>query len=276
MATVARHFGFPPPAPPPTSRSRRRASFLAGAARGRIKRSRLHNLSCLVSRTAKASVSSTGPSAGGEDVNEIIDAVEIKSTTTGASFLAKVAVAIGIATAITVILLYMKQPSSSPSFSLPHIVDAQSDTAATTIGYTFSLFGKKVIIPEYTPGWVYFLLLMAAGFGLFISEEALNVWVCPFYRGVCLSDMIPFCLGKLFRQTGASENISIKIGIGKEQALSITRGVQKHGNLIGFGTHLNLTNVSKEFVARVEESGKLCTAIHMHTMQCNFEDKLDY
>ncbi|TVU00031.1 hypothetical protein EJB05_54524 [Eragrostis curvula] len=266
MATVARHFGFPPPAPPPTSRSRRRASFLAGAARGRIKRSRLHNLSCLVSRTAKASVSSTGPSAGGEDVNEIIDAVEIKSTTTGASFLAKVAVAIGIATAITVILLYMKQPPSSPSFSLPHIVDAQSDTAATTIGYTFSLFGKKVIIPEYTPGWVYFLLLMAAGFGLFISEEALNVWVgislgrtlCLdgtwqsfvnsfsanasyiistvlwVYWGVCLSDMIPFCLGKLFRQTGASENISSKIGIGKEQALSITRGVQKHGNLIGF------------------------------------------
>jgi hypothetical protein len=30
--------------------------------------------------------------------------------------------------------------------------------------------------------WVYFWLLMAAGFGLFISEEALNVWVCPLYR----------------------------------------------------------------------------------------------
>jgi hypothetical protein len=29
--------------------------------------------------------------------------------------------------------------------------------------------------------WVYFLLLMAAGFGLVISEEALNVWVCPLY-----------------------------------------------------------------------------------------------
>jgi hypothetical protein len=25
--------------------------------------------------------------------------------------------------------------------------------------------------------WVYFFLLMAAGFGLFVSEEALNVWV---------------------------------------------------------------------------------------------------
>ena len=30
--------------------------------------------------------------------------------------------------------------------------------------------------------WVYFWLLMAAGFGLFISEEALNVWVCPLDR----------------------------------------------------------------------------------------------
>jgi hypothetical protein len=39
---------------------------------------------------------------------------------------------------------------------LPQIMDAstQSDTAAAAIGYTFSLFGKKVIIPEYTPGYV--------------------------------------------------------------------------------------------------------------------------
>jgi len=122
-------------------------------------------------------VSRAEPSPAGEDANEIIDAVEVVSTTPGASFLAKVAVAIGIAATVTVISFIMKQPSSGPSFSLPQIVDAsaQSDVAAT-IGYTFSAFGKKVIIPEYTPGWVYFCLLMAAGFGLFISEEALNVW----------------------------------------------------------------------------------------------------
>ncbi|RLN07860.1 hypothetical protein C2845_PM11G00620 [Panicum miliaceum] len=204
MATVATHFG-PLPLPPPRLCRRGRAAFPAGArrsaaaARGRIRS--LRSLSCLVSRTAKASVSRAGPSPApvGEDANE---AVEVVSTTPGASLLAKVAVAIGIAATVIAISLVMKQPSSGPSFSLPQIVDAsaQSDAAAATIGYTFSVFGKKVIIPEYTPGWVYFCLLMSAGFGLFISEEALNVW----------------------------------IGIGNEKALSVSRAVQKYGNLIGF------------------------------------------
>ncbi|CAL4889552.1 unnamed protein product [Urochloa decumbens] len=272
MATVATHLGSPPQAPPHLCR-RRRAAFpdgarrsAAAATRGRIRS--LRNLSCFVSRTAKASVSRAEPSSGEEDANEIIEAVEVESTTPGASLLAKVAIAIGIAATVTVISLLMKQPSSGPSFSMPQIVDAssQSDAAAATIGYTFSAFGKKVIIPEYTPGWIYFLLLMAAGFGLFISEEALNVWAgislarslsldgtwkslvtsfsanAPYivstvlwiYWGVCISDMVPFYLGKLFRQSKASENISSKIGIGKETTLSISRTVQKYGNLIGF------------------------------------------
>ncbi|CAN6246889.1 unnamed protein product [Urochloa humidicola] len=271
MATVATHLGSPLQAPPHLCR-RRRAAFPDGArrsaasARGRIRS--LRNLSCLVSRTAKASVSRAEPSSGGEDASVIIDAVEVESTTPGASFLAKVAIGIGIAATVTVISLLMKQPSSGPSFSMPQIIDAssQSDAAAATIGYTFSAFGKKVIIPEYTPGWVYFWLLMAAGFGLFISEEALNVWAgislarslsldgtwqslvtsfsanAPYivstvlwiYWGVCISDMIPFYLGKLFRQSKASEGISSKIGIGKDTALRISRAVQKYGNLIGF------------------------------------------
>ncbi|XP_072147736.1 uncharacterized protein [Setaria viridis] len=275
MASVATHSGSPPP-PPPRLYRRHRAASPAGArrsaaaARGRIRSIySSRNLSCLVSGTAKASVSGAETSSGGEDVNAIIGAVEaVESTTPGASFLAKVAIAIGIAATVTVISLVRKQPSSGPSFSLPQIVDAstQSDAAAATLGYSFSAFGKKVIIPEYTPGWVYFCLLMAAGFGLLISEEALNVWAgislsrtlsldgtwqslvnsfsanAPYivstvlwiYWGVCLSDMIPFFLGKLFRQTKASEGISSKIGIGKDKALSISRAVQKYGNLIGF------------------------------------------
>ncbi|KAF0935541.1 hypothetical protein E2562_034329 [Oryza meyeriana var. granulata] len=269
MATVTGRFGSPPPLPPP--RIRRRATFYAGArrsaARGRITSSR--NFSCVDSCTAKASASGAEPSpaGGGEDASEIIDAMEVRSSSPAASFLAKVALALGVAATATVISLFMKQPSSGPSFSLPQIIDASAQPdAIATIGYTFPLFGKKVIIPEYTPGWVYFWLLMAAGFGLFISEEALNVWVgislarslCLdgtwrslvnsfsmnasyiistvlwVYWGVCISDMVPFYLGKLFRQTRASEDISSKIGIGKEKALSISRAVQKYGNLIGF------------------------------------------
>lgn len=113
------------------------------------------NLSCLVPLSAKASVSSIGPSAGGKDVNEITDAVETESTAPGASFFAKVAIVIGITATVIVISLLMKQPPSGPSLSLPQIVDAQSDAAlAATVGYKFSLFGKRVIIPEYTPGYV--------------------------------------------------------------------------------------------------------------------------
>jgi membrane protein DedA with SNARE-associated domain len=46
--------------------------------------------------------------------------------------------------------------------------------------------------------------------------------------------MIPFYIGKLFRQSGASDDVCSKLGIGKEKALSITQAVQKYGNLSGF------------------------------------------
>uniref|UniRef100_A0A0D9YNG2 Uncharacterized protein n=1 Tax=Oryza glumipatula TaxID=40148 RepID=A0A0D9YNG2_9ORYZ len=251
MATVAGRFGSPPPLPLP--RLRRRATFSAGArrsaSRGRITSSR--NFSRMDSCAARASASGAeSSSGGGEDASEIIDAMEVKSSSTAASFLAKVALALGVAATATVISLFMRQPSSGPSFSLPQIVDASAPPdAAATIGYTFSLFGKKVIVPEYTPGWVYFWLLMAAGFGLFISEEALNVWVgISLARSLCLdgtwqslansfsmnASYIISTVLWVYWQTRASEDISSKIGIGKEKALSISRAVQKYGNLIGF------------------------------------------
>uniref|UniRef100_A0A0D9VD41 Uncharacterized protein n=1 Tax=Leersia perrieri TaxID=77586 RepID=A0A0D9VD41_9ORYZ len=185
MAAVAGRFGSPPPLPLPSPRLRRRAAFSAGA-----RRNSTRILSRLDSCAAKASASGAEPSdsASGENASEIIDAMEVKSTSPAASFLAKVALALGVAATATVISLFMNQPSSGPSFSLPQIIDASaSPDAVATIGYTFSLSGKKVIIPEYTPGWVYFWLLMAAGFGLFISEEALNVWVgISLARSLCL------------------------------------------------------------------------------------------
>ncbi|XP_047081124.1 uncharacterized protein LOC124691886 [Lolium rigidum] len=269
MAMVPAHFGSPPPPPPPRL-LRHRATFSAGSRRSAAARCRitsLRGLRRLGSWTAKAT-SGAESCAGGADPSEIIDAVEAESSNPGASFLAKVAVALGVAVTVTAVSILMKQSSAGPSFSLPQIIDAstQSDTAAATIGYTFPLFGKKVIIPEYTPGWVYFWLLMAAGFGLFISEEALNVWVgislsrtlCLdgtwqsfvnsfssnasyiistvlwVYWGVCISDMVPFYLGKLFRKTKASEDIYSKLGVSKEKALSVSSAIQKYGNLIGF------------------------------------------
>lgn len=52
--------------------------------------------------------------------------------------------------------------------------------------------------------------------------------------------MIPFYFGKLFRQTGASDDVCAKLGIGKEKAVSITRAVQRYGNLIGFVERFSL------------------------------------
>uniref|UniRef100_A0A8R7QRM4 Uncharacterized protein n=1 Tax=Triticum urartu TaxID=4572 RepID=A0A8R7QRM4_TRIUA len=267
MATVHARLGCLPPPPPPRL-PRRRATFSAGPRRSAAARSRVTSLrraSRLGPWTAQA-LSGAEPSAGVDDASEIIDAVEVEpSSNAGASLLAKVAVALGVAATVTAISIFMKQPSSGPSFSLPQIIDASAQS--DTVGYTFSQFGKKVIIPEYTPGWVYFWLLMAAGFGLFVSEEALNVWVgislartlCLdgtwqslvnsfstnasyiistvlwVYWGVCISDMVPFYLGKLFRQTRASEDIYSKLGISKDKALTVSRAIQKYGNLIGFG-----------------------------------------
>lgn len=58
----------------------------------------------------------------------------------------------------------------------PGLLPAVSSEGAAR--FTVKLPGLgNLSLGEVTPGWVYFLLLMAAGFGLFVSEEALNVWV---------------------------------------------------------------------------------------------------
>uniref|UniRef100_M1BHU0 Uncharacterized protein n=3 Tax=Solanum TaxID=4107 RepID=M1BHU0_SOLTU len=52
--------------------------------------------------------------------------------------------------------------------------------------------------------------------------------------------MIPFYLGKLFKQSGASDDVCSKLGIGNQKARDITNAVQKHGNLIGFVERFSL------------------------------------
>ncbi|KAI3408948.1 uncharacterized protein J3R85_019962 [Psidium guajava] len=200
--------------------------------------------------------------------NELQDK-EDSGATGGRSLLVKLAIALGIAAFVTSISLSVKWSSPGSSLGLKILADDSSSAAvmaASPVGFSFKAFGYKVLLPEYAPGWIYFWLLMAAGCGLFISEEALNIWVgitlsrilsldgtwqsfvesfsrnAPYilstvtwvYWGVCISDMIPFYLGKLFRKTGASDDVCAKVGIGKEKVENITRIVQKYGNLTGF------------------------------------------
>ncbi|KAM6591985.1 uncharacterized protein LOC115712161 [Cannabis sativa] len=202
--------------------------------------------------------------------DEVLGDMTDASTDFEFSFLAKIAIALGIAAIFTLVSIGAKQPAIGSSLGFQFLSDSSSSsvmaTAAAPVGFTFKAFGYRIVLPEYAPGWIYFWLLMAAACGLFISEEALNIWVGVsiarmltldgswkslaesfsknagyitstifwVYWGVCISDLIPFYFGKLFKQSGASDDVCSKLGIGKEKALSITRAVKKYGNLIGF------------------------------------------
>ncbi|XP_054784702.1 uncharacterized protein LOC129291406 isoform X4 [Prosopis cineraria] len=125
----------------------------------------------------------------------------------GIPFLVMMAIAMGIAVTATLISIY-QQPILGSSFVVRSLSESSSSSAVdpAAAGFSFKVFGYKIILPEYAPGWIYFWLLMAPGCGLFISEEVLNIW----------------------------------LGIGKEKALGITKVVQKYGNLIGFVQRFSL------------------------------------
>ncbi|GMH30933.1 hypothetical protein Nepgr_032776 [Nepenthes gracilis] len=218
--------------------------------------------------------SSSEPIEGADEITvEVFRDLEEKSAGSHSSFLVKIATALGVAAIVTAISVGIKRPTF-PSFGIQCLTDVSSSStlASSPAGFTFKAFGYRVVLPEYAPGWVYFWLLMAAGCGLFISEEALNIWVgitlsrmlsldgtwqsfaqsfsrnasfiistvLWIYWGVCISDMIPFYLGKLFRQSGASDDVCSKLGIGKEKVMNITRVVQNYGNLSGFVERFSL------------------------------------
>ncbi|KAF3435975.1 hypothetical protein FNV43_RR23067 [Rhamnella rubrinervis] len=208
--------------------------------------------------------------------DRIADVVLREGTNThtggGISFLAKIAIVLGLAATATFICVGIKQPILGSLHGFQFHAEGSSAMAVPPAGFTFKAFGYRIVLPEYAPGWVYFWLLMAAGCGFFISEEALNIWVGisiarmltldgtwqsfadSFYRnapyiistilwvywGVCISDLIPFYLGRLFRQSGASDDVSSKLRIDKERALRITCAVQKYGNLSGFVERLSV------------------------------------
>ncbi|XP_048233170.1 uncharacterized protein LOC8264949 isoform X2 [Ricinus communis] len=212
-----------------------------------------------------------------DSLNEIFRNEKDNNTnpaSSGNSFLILLGIGVCIAVIITITSIGLKKPSA---LGLQFVAEGSSSSsssvmASAPVGFSFKAFGYRIILPEYAPGWIYFWLLMAAGCGLFISEEALNVWVGislsrmltvdgtwqsfveSFYRsapyimstvlwvywGVCISDMIPFYLGKLFRESGATDDIRSKLGIGEEKVLSITRVVQKYGNLAGLVERFSL------------------------------------
>ncbi|XP_057473276.1 uncharacterized protein LOC130761746 [Actinidia eriantha] len=220
--------------------------------------------------------SSSRDTEEGQDkvADQVLGNQENSTSSNRISFLAKLAIALGVAATITIISAGFKWPMHGSSPGAQYVADGSSSSvlASPSVGFTLKFFERTVVLPEYAPGWIYFWLLMAAGCGLFVSEEALNIWVgtslarllsldgtrqsfvesfsrnAPYtistvlwvYWGVCISDMIPFYLGKLFKQSGASDDVCSKLGIGKEKAMHITRVVQRYGNLVGFVERFSL------------------------------------
>ncbi|KAG0621599.1 hypothetical protein M758_3G033500 [Ceratodon purpureus] len=154
------------------------------------------------------------------------------------------------------------------------IADLSTSTSSLQSADQFAVnwFGRKFSLSARSPGYMYFLLLMAAGFGLFVSEEALNVWVggtlgrmliwdqsrdtllssisenLPYiastiiwvYWGVCISDMVPFYAGRQAAKSGTGNLIREKLGVSQEKFDTIKANVQRHGNLIGIVERFSL------------------------------------
>ncbi|KAL6513546.1 hypothetical protein OROGR_021032 [Orobanche gracilis] len=197
-----------------------------------------------------------------------IGSIENKPAGNGSSLLLKLGILLAVAVVLTLVSAGVKPPSPEKSTGNRFLLDGSSSSTFSEASNSFSFwaFGYSIVLPEYAPGWIYFWLLMAAACGLFISEEALNIWVgtslarllsldgtwqsftdsfsrnAPYmistvvwvYWGVCISDMIPFYIGKIFGQSGASDDICSKLGIGKEKTMDLKRAVKRYGNLIGF------------------------------------------
>lgn len=116
-----------------------------------------------------------------EDQNRVSDNAvgsNNKSSGGGSSFLSNLGILLGVAAVVTFVLVGIKPPNLGASAGIQFLQDGAASTLVSpTAAFSFRAFGYTVVLPEYAPGWIYFWLLMAAGCGLFISEEALNIWV---------------------------------------------------------------------------------------------------
>eukprot|EP00899_Mesostigma_viride_P025580 jgi/Mesvir1/6206/Mv00888-RA.1 len=142
--------------------------------------------------------------------------------------------------------------------------------AAVPTGMNLTLFGKTFLITDRTPGWYFFMMLMSAGLGVCVSEEALCTWVggalgrvlangTPMdtfpllmaavarewqhvvattlwvYWGVTISDLAPFYMGRLAAaKSSGYETLRTKVLKDPSKLDALVDYVRKHGDMIGF------------------------------------------
>lgn len=73
------------------------------------------------------------------------------------SFLAKVAIVLGIAATATIISICLKWPVLGSSLGIQFLAEGSSSSvmAAPPVGFTFKAFGYNVVLPEYAPGYAH-------------------------------------------------------------------------------------------------------------------------
>lgn len=101
-----------------------------------------------------ASKSVDTPDSQDKDINELL-VPPVKTTTgPGNPFLAKLAIALGIAATITILSIYLKQPDQGPSLGIQYLTkDSSSSALDPSNVFTFKAFGYRVMLPESAPGY---------------------------------------------------------------------------------------------------------------------------
>lgn len=92
-------------------------------------------------------------------LDEILKSKKVNSGA-GNSFLAKLAIVVGIAATITIISVSLKPSSLGSSFGVQRLAEGSSSSLAmaSPAGFSFNAFGYKFVLPEYAPGYAPSLL----------------------------------------------------------------------------------------------------------------------
>lgn len=102
-------------------------------------------------------VASSRETTAGQDkvADQVFGNPENRSTGTGISFLAKLAIALGVAATITLISVgFRRHMNGSPQgFNYLGYGSPASVLTAPSAGFALNIFGHKVVIPEYAPGY---------------------------------------------------------------------------------------------------------------------------
>lgn len=113
--------------------------------------------------------------------DDLLGSVKITQTGTETSFLAKIAIALGIAATVTLISICIKRPTLGSSNGIQFLPESSSSSAmaAAPVGFTFKVFGYSIVLPEYAPGYMLcFASCLLENYGLLCLMELFQrIWL---------------------------------------------------------------------------------------------------